>query len=101
MSLNLPVEKIIYHYQSGKTMQELSHQYNCSINTIRSRIPRGMRRGRGPKKGTIRDPQKATEMIRLRRSGKTYREIGEQFGMSRQGANHFISRHWSDMEETP
>ena len=90
--------QIIARYRRGERLRDLAGEYNVCYATLSRRIVAEGEllnkpgRPKGVKSGPV-NPEQLREMREMRRKKMTYREIGERFGMTRQGAQQYLRSH--------
>ena len=91
MKSKLPPRRIVRNeYLAGATLQKMADRYGCCIKTMWCRV-----HGRPHKSSaeTTIFPDRLRRMREMRTSGMTYREIGEQFGITRQATALYLKTH--------
>jgi DNA-binding CsgD family transcriptional regulator len=82
------IDEYIKANSDNLTIEVLCEKFNVSIPTVYRHL-----RMNGAKVKKDKNLQRTEEMKQLRNEGKTYQEIADQYGMSRQRVEQIIHDH--------
>lgn len=87
--IDLNLETIINDYKNGKTLHDLSIEYNCSEDTIKSRLPREIFRIKGVSWYMLHDIKGIINLVF--KGGYSYKEMMVTFGINHDEWIRFLS----------
>jgi DNA-binding CsgD family transcriptional regulator len=86
--MNSDLDNYIADENNVMDVNEIAKKFNVSIPTVYRHL-----RAKGVKPKKIRFNQRTDDIGKLRAEGKTYQEIGEIYGISRQRVEQIINGH--------